>query len=532
MLGWHRHEPKPLPLDQVVNAGTRPQPRTSPEVPARDRKMALLAVLVVGAILRLQQVIQADFPLGDGGLFYATIDQIREAGGLPAVIVYNGEIPLVYPPLGFVVGALASALPGVGTEAVLRIQPALYAVAALALVAWCAARITNNPVTGIVAGAIVAVMPQSYDQLVAGGGVTRGLGMLLALAAIGAAAGSPSSGRRGAIVGLLLGLTALAHPQVAMFGLVSVAFVWWWRRTALSRVEILATMAVAAICIIPWFALLATRGQLDALIAGGQRADVVAGVASLLLYPGMQAMHGGIPNVGVSLALVGVAACLFNRRWSILLWLLAVHILNCPPFVSAVAWGIAGAVGIVEILSVVQANPAPKRAIALPISLIALVAVLSASASPTDPGSKQQSLLPEQVESSRRLAELPDGARLAVVTSETWGNDLIGEWLPTLSGQTVITTPQGSEWLGVAAFDQRVRAHRVTEDCSRQTANCIASAIERGELDATHIVIPRGSVSGPRGPDDCCPALMETIREDTRFEIVVDDPGVLVAAWR
>ena len=236
MLGWHRHEPKPLPLDQVVNAAIRPQPRSFPDVPARDRKMALLAVLVVGAILRLQQVIQADFPLGDGGLFYATIDQIRDAGGLPAVIFYNGEIPLVYPPLGFVVGALVSVLPGVGTEAVLRFLPALYAIAALALVVWCAARMTNNPVTGIVAGAIVAVMPQSYDQLVAGGGVTRGLGMLLALAAIGAAAGSPSSGRRGAIVGLLLGLTALAHPQVAMFALVSVAFVWWWRRTdALAR---------------------------------------------------------------------------------------------------------------------------------------------------------------------------------------------------------------------------------------------------------------------------------------------------------
>ena len=491
----------------------------------------MLAVLVVGAILRLQQVIQAEFPLGDGGLFYATIDQIREAGGLPTVIVYNGEIPLVYPPLGFVVGALVSMLPGVGTEMVLRFLPALFAIVALALVSWCAARITSNPVTGIVAGALVAVMPQAYDRIVAGGGVTRGLGMVLALSAIGAAAGSQSSGSRGAIVGLLLGLTALAHPQVAMFALVSVAFVWWWR-TALTRAEILAAIAVAAICVIPWLVLLATRGQLDALMAGGQRLDVVAGIASLLLYPGMQAMHGGIPNVGVSLALAGVAACLFSRRWSILLWLLAVHILNGPQFVSAVAWGIAGAVGIVEILGVVLSTPILKRAIAGPLALIALVAILSASASPTDPGSKQQSLLPDQVASSRRLPELPDGARLAVVTSETWGNDLIGEWLPALSGQTVITTPQGSEWLGVMAFDKRVNAHRVAEDCSRQTADCIASAIQRGELDATHIVIPRGSVSGPRGPDLCCPGLIETIREDTRFEIVVDDRGVLVAAWR
>ena len=118
---------------------------------------------------------------------------------------------------------------------------------------------------------------------------------------------------------------------------------------ALSRAEILATVAVAALCVVPWLALLAARGQLDALLAGGQRLDLVVGAVSVLLYPGMQVMHGGIPNVGVIFALAGVVACMFLRRWSIVLWLLAVHILNCPPFVSAVAWGIAGAAGIVEV---------------------------------------------------------------------------------------------------------------------------------------------------------------------------------------
>jgi hypothetical protein len=369
-------------------------------------------------------------------------------------------------------------------------------------------------------------------MLVAGGGLTRGLGMVLALSAIGVAAGSSSSVGRGAVVGLLLGLTGLAHPQIAMFAAVSVAFVWWWRRATLFRAEILATIAVGVVVVAPWLALLATRGQIEALLAGGQRLDLVVGAVSVLLYPGMQVMHGGIPNVGVIFALAGVVACMFFRRWSILLWLLAVHILNCPPFVSAVAWGIAGAAGIVEVLAVVLPGRVKPRTVAIPLVLLALVAVLSASASPTDPGSKQQSLLPDQVSSLRRLADLPDGARLAVVTSETWGNDLVGEWLPALAGQTVVTTPQGSEWLGTTAFNDRRDAHSATQNCSRLTADCIASAIEGGELDATHIVIPRGSVSGPRGPDDCCPALIETIRDDSRFEVVIDDPGAFVAAWR
>ena len=526
------HEPEPRPDNQVVNVASRPVPGSAPGLAPRTYAMAVVAILVVGAILRLQQVIRAGFPLGDGGLFHATIEGIRGTNGLPEVIAYNGDIPFVYPPLGFVVGAVVSALPGVGTETVLRFLPALFAIAGLALVIWCATRMLNDPVAGMVAGAIVAVMPQSYDQVVAGGGITRGLGVMLALAAIGTAAGSSSSVRRGAVVGLLLGLAGLAHPQVAIFALVSVAFVWWWRRAGLSRAEVLATIAVAAVCVVPWLALLAARGQLDALLSGGQRLDLVVGAVSLLLYPGMQVMHGGIPNVGVIFALAGVIACMFFRRWSIVLWLLVVHILNCPPFVSAVAWAIAGAAGLVEILGVLLPGRVSPRAAAIPLVIVTLVAVLSASASPADPGSKQQPLLPDQVAAIHRLAQLPDDARLAVVTSETWGNDLFGEWLPALSGKTVVTTPQGSEWLGPSAFNDRRDAHAATQDCSRQTADCIASAIEQGELDATHIVIPRGSVSGPRGHDDCCPALLETIRDDSRFEVVMDDAGVLVAAWR
>ena len=115
------------------------------------------------------------------------------------------------------------------------------------------------------------------------------------------------------------------------------------------------------------------------------------------------------------------------------------------------------------------------RTVAFPLVILGLVAVLSASATPTDPGSKQQSLLPDQVAAIRRLSELPEGARLAVVTSETWGNDLVGEWLPALSGQSVVTTPQGSEWLGTTAFEDRRSAHNATQNCSRRTADCIAS---------------------------------------------------------
>jgi hypothetical protein len=493
-----------------------------------------ITILLVGAVLRLTQTLGAGFPLGDGGLFHAAIDAIQSTGGLPETIPYNDGIPYVYPPLGFLVAAAMAALPGLDTTAVLRIMPPMLSIAVVAIAPWTAARLTGSPRAGLLAGAMVAVMPQAYDELVAGGGVTRGLGVLLALAAIGITAGHAGGLRRAGLSGLLLGLAALTHPQVAIFALVTVAFVWWWHRAERSWREVGVTLLLAAVVVTPWLVLLTARGQVDALLSGGQRLDPIAGLVGLAAYPAMQAMHGGIPNPAVALSIVGVAASLLGGGWRLPVWLLVVHALACPTFVSSVAWAIAGAAGIDEVATrVVDGRTTWRlsRSSAIGLGVVALVAILSASASASAPGSKQQPLMPAQVDAARAMSVLPADARVAVITSETWGNDQVGEWLPALSGRVVVTTPQGSEWLGREAFAERRRAHDVARSCHRLTSECLASALSRAELRATHIVIPRGSVGGPRAPDECCPALIETILVDDRFIVVLNEPGALVLRW-
>jgi hypothetical protein len=203
-------------------------------------------------------------------------------------------------------------------------------------------------------------------------------------------------------------------------------------------------------------------------------------------------------------------------------------------FISPIAWAFAGADGLADAVTRIRQQADP-RAWARPglagLAIIILVAFLSAAQSPSDPGSKQQSLLPAQVDAAQLIRDLSPDARVAVVTSETWGNDLVGEWLPALSGRTVITTPQGAEWLGVDQFTQRRDAHDAARGCYRQTSECLAVLIESGQLTATYVVIPRGSVAGPRGAADCCPALIETLRTDGRFGVVIDDPGAIVVEW-
>ena len=69
----------------------------------RTSRAALLAALVIGALVRGWHVWEVDFPLNNGGLFYAMVRDIQRAHyHLPAFTSYNGaHIPFGYSPLGF-----------------------------------------------------------------------------------------------------------------------------------------------------------------------------------------------------------------------------------------------------------------------------------------------------------------------------------------------------------------------------------------------------------------------------------------------
>ena len=70
----------------------------------------------------------AEFPSGDGGLFWVMAADLRSSGFVPPAFTgYNtGDIPWVYPPLGLYLLALV----GGGLEW-LRILPAVFAIATL-----------------------------------------------------------------------------------------------------------------------------------------------------------------------------------------------------------------------------------------------------------------------------------------------------------------------------------------------------------------------------------------------------------------
>ena len=183
-------------------------------------RLALVVILALGLLVRILPVLSAAAAVGDGGLFHSMIDDLRSAHlAIPPTTSYNAlEIPFVYPPLALLAAAAFGEASGASTLDLLRWMPLAISMLGLGAFAWLSWRLLP-PVAALAATFVYALMPHAYDWVIAGGGVTRGLGLLFAMLAMAISADRTHASIRVPVAsGVLLGLAALSHPQAAVFG--------------------------------------------------------------------------------------------------------------------------------------------------------------------------------------------------------------------------------------------------------------------------------------------------------------------------
>ena len=178
--------------------------------------VVLLLVLGAAVTHRLYLAVSTDFPINDGALFVSFMEaSARSFPWLPEEIGYNGlELPHAYPPLGFWLGGLLVEL-GFGAIGVLQVLPPVMNVVWVVLLALLFLRDGHSRLFTAAAVAVIAVAFRSYEWLVMGGGLTRGLGALflvLTLLALGGTRGresSPLSVRAALLAGICVGLSLI-----------------------------------------------------------------------------------------------------------------------------------------------------------------------------------------------------------------------------------------------------------------------------------------------------------------------------------
>jgi hypothetical protein len=458
---------------------------------SQGRTGAAVLLLVLGGVLahRLYLVLSTDFPINDGGFFVAYIEATEQTfPGLPSTISYNGlDLPYAYPPAGFWLGALLAKF-GVGAVGVLHVLPGLMNAAWLGLLALLFLREGQSRMFAAGAVAVVAVAFRSYEWLVMGGGLTRGLGavfFVLGLVALGRTRGrepSPLSMRTAVLAGLCVAGAVLSHLE---WGILAAASVVVQRAVCSASLKnFLVTTAVAggtaAVCVAPWVLVVLSRHGLEPFLAASASStwDLQATIDRIEGFTRFQ-----WPNL---LLAVGGIVLLFRRHlfWPtfILLCLVLTPRHSFTPLVLPV--GYLTVSGLEAVVRVVRRTGSPWRELpeAGAVAALALVVVVPSVQAVERTRMVNPSFSPLSQDVRAAMNWVRDEhatSSFAVVTDPHWSYDASAEWFPELSGATSSTTVQGTEWLPGDAFlrtEREVMSMKVSPTCEEFVQRILALA--------------------------------------------------------
>jgi len=474
---------------QAERTPTAWQPRVPLAAPAHLlRSLRLLserfgwpaaAVAVLFALAaRLPYFAHSDFPLNDGGLFTAmSRDLLAGHFALPAFTSYNAEaIPFAYPPIAFYLAAAIAALTGLDVLAVTRWLPLLANLGTVAAVASLARAVVRPAWAASLAAVVFALLPRSYEWMIMGGGLTRSLGYLFAVVCIVMAvrlARTPST-RRLVSCAVLAALALVSHLEEGLFALYSLGLILLCLGGSVRRAVLGATVVGlgTALLTAPWWLTVLARHGLGTF----QAASMTSGWStpgSLLSALGEFLAPPSLPlSVAGSLGVLAAGLCLLRGQPLLPLWLLAIFMLTPRSAPSeavlplALLLGEAAAEVVVpsvrramERSTLPRANLLgrgrlkPVAALRRTMAAVALVLLLAGvyrlwPRLPVEPFALDSLSLGERQTMAALAARTPADARVLVLSStESWEEDMAGEWLPVLAGRQSVLTPQGAEWL-------------------------------------------------------------------------------------
>jgi hypothetical protein len=505
--------------------------------PARMTWLILGLVTLAGMMVRGIPVVLADFPVNDGGLFFALTRAIQDAGwGLPATVAWNGtDLPFIYPPVGFYMAGILETL-GADLLGVFRWLPLLTATLAVPAVFLLGRTLLRSEIGGLVAALAYSLAPASYVWMVQGGGVTRSPGLVLAVLAAWQMVGlaREPTRRRAAAVGLLAGATVLIHPGAAVFTALSGALIWLFeggtRRWSLHWA---AAVGMAGLVVAPWALIVTVRHGLNALIdVPSNGPDPLVAAAALVAgrYTGVP-FTDPLAILGFALAVRSVirgqlllplwlgAGILVSYQYAmvpfgLLVGTLAADLARSQPAEAEPATG-----GLVRFVAPIGAGV---------VSVCLIIEGVASAFTVANPGAPVHALSEDRRAAMAWVASnLEPDAPIAVITNSVWNSDADSEWFPVLTGRHSVATVQGSELLGHAAFYEQLATHRLLQGCvSSASVQCVRDWL--AATPAVYLYLPSGPLHGPNSPHDCCADLRAALRAEQDFTVVSEQSGATV----
>ncbi|HEU4758434.1 MAG TPA: hypothetical protein VFT91_00495 [Dehalococcoidia bacterium] len=295
--------------------------------------LALPLATFIGFLVRLAHVLPAGFPLNDGGLFYVMVQDLQHAHYvLPAHTSYNGaDIPFAYPPLPFHIAALLASVGPWSLQDVFRFLPLVFSTLTIPAFFLLSRSMLPSRFMAIVAVFAFALLPRSFNWEIVGGGLTRSLGFLLALLALhqGYLLYTRRRTRFVLTTAALASLAILSHLEMGWLVAYSLAlFLVAFGRDARSVRHSVLLAALVLVMTAPWWATVIARygaGPLLSAAQAGGHTWYSWGLARLIRFDFTEEPF--LPLLA-ALGLLGVLACLADRRFLLPAWLAAMFILD------------------------------------------------------------------------------------------------------------------------------------------------------------------------------------------------------------
>lgn len=507
---------------------------------------ATLMAMLLGIVVRAFHVLSSDFPLNDGGMFYAMARDLQSNGyRLPEFTSYNGGfIPFTYPPLGFYAAALLDDLTPLTMLQVFRWLPLIATCLTLPAFYLLARSLLNSRLALFAAVLAFALIPRSFMWLLMGGGVTRSLGLLFALLALYTVHRIYAHRDRTVLpyACVLSALTVLSHLETGWFLAFSTAFfflAFGRNRQGLIDSTLLAggTLVLTAVW---WLPVILMHG-LEPLstVAGAGGSIVSGGDATREAYLGLLRVISTseplFPLIG-TLAAFGAVACLGSRRYVLPAWWAIIVLLDVRAFPTFTTIPVAMLAGVCvhEVLLPLVRGRGPvstsNRTPLLPQGalLAGLLVFATASAMLRTPGlgGEASNLRGLSSEEQQALAwvkqHTPRGSSFLVIPDGSWETAKTAEWFPVLAERLSVATVQGTEWVSNGGFKRARDIHDAAYQCGFETTDCLDALVAEHRIDFDYVYIRVGE-SG-----QCCGTLLASLVRDPRYRLVFDGDGATI----
>ena len=517
---------------------------------------ALLAIVAVGFALRAVPVLGNPWPVGDGGLFYTMVGELRASHlALPAFTSYNHEsIPFAYPPLALELAAVLESITGMARADIFRFLPLTVAVLCIPAVYLIARELQADEAEdradgqpgrpadrpglrrsrALFATLVYATFPLGWEWLTLGSGLTRSVGMLFALLATwqGLVLLRRGGLRAGIATAVLAGLAVLSHPEAGVFVVIALGTRLLVRRSWRNLRNLVLAALGSALVIAPWVVdVVRTHGLAPFEAAGGGVGHDP--VASVVVYAFGFFLIGALP-LAAMLDLLGQVHTLLNRRPYLVLWRLAVCFLDVRfALVAAVVpLSLLAADGLLDVL--LPALRAAVREHRFPHAGAWLVGVASAGlviASLLTPSvflAPHVALAaPDRAAMAWVRANQPPDRRFLVLATDSWGSDDLSEWFPALSDHGTLDTSQGLEWVAPRIRAAEIGAETQLRSCQPANLSCVRQWLASHGSPDFAIYVPANGSAYAAGSDPSG-AIRAQLLASSAFRVVYDGPGAVI----